>query len=75
MTDYFPKPINSTDEFFEKLEREGKVKYLDKPKHYEAMEKMNEGMVETMRESKRMQAESWISAGKTYIGINDYLLG
>ena len=69
------KKINSTDEFFEKLKREGKVKYLDKSKHYKAMERVNEGMEETMRESKRMQAESWISAGKTYIGINDYLLG
>jgi len=27
------KPINSTTEFFEKLKREGKVKYLDKSKH------------------------------------------
>ena len=60
------KKINSTDEFFEKLEREGKVKYLDKPKHYESMERVNEGMEETMRESKRMQAESWRRAGDFY---------
>ena len=61
------KPINSTDEFFEKLEREGKVKYLDKPEHYRAMEKMNEGMMETRREYLRMNIESERSARDCYL--------
>ena len=60
------KKINSTDEFFEKLEREGKVKCLNKPEHYRAIEEMNEGMRETRREYIRMNIESEISARDFY---------
>ena len=60
------KKINSTDEFFKRLEKEGKVKYLDKPEHYRAIEEVNEGMRETRREYIRMNIESEISARDFY---------
>lgn len=58
-----PKPINDTTEFFAKK----KSIKLNRPEDIEAMKRMNETMEQVMRDSKRMQIESEISASKVYL--------
>lgn len=70
---YFPKPINSTDEFYKKLRREGKVRTLNSPEDLERQKRMNEGLEEAHRLYLSMSAGSIISARECYIGINDYI--
>ena len=61
------KPINSTDEFFERLTAEGKVKDLNKPSHIQAMNKMNEGIYEDKTLYNSMNAGSIKSARDFYL--------
>ncbi len=63
---YFPKPINSTDEFYKKLEREGKVRNLNSPEDYKRQKEMNEGLEEDRRDYLSMNAGSIRSAGEFY---------
>lgn len=63
----FSKPINSTDEFYKKLEREGKIKNLNSSEDLERQKRMNEGLEETKRDYLRMNAGSIISAREFYI--------
>ena len=67
MIKYFPKPINCTDEFFEKLEKEGKVRTLNSRGHLERQKRMDEGLEETRIEYLRMNHGSIISARNCYI--------
>ena len=67
------KPINSTDEFFARLEKEGKVRILNSPEDYKRQKEMNEGLMKAKRDFLEMDALSNISARERYIGINDYL--
>ncbi|MBI2056969.1 hypothetical protein HYT91_01815 [Candidatus Pacearchaeota archaeon] len=60
------KQINKTDEFFKKLEREGKVKYLDSPEDLKTMEEMNKSMEETRRDFLYKNAMSERSARECY---------
>lgn len=64
--EYFPKPINSTDGFFKKLEREGKIKNLNSHEDLERQERLNELMEETRRLYLSMNSGSIISAGEFY---------
>lgn len=64
---YFPKPINNTDKFFEKLEENGKSKTLNSSEYIERQNRMNEGMAEVRRDFLRRDAGSIISARDFYI--------
>lgn len=67
MTEYFPKPINSTYEFFEKLELEGKVKKLNSFEDFQRQKKLDELSEEARREWIIMNANSINSAEQTYV--------
>ena len=45
------KRISHTEEIEKRLKKEKKVKYLDKPRHFKRMKKMNKAMDELKRES------------------------
>ena len=61
------KPINSTDEFFARLEKEGKVRILNSPEDYKRQKEMNEGLMKAKRDFLEMDALSNISARERYI--------
>ena len=60
------KPINYTDEFYARLEREGKVITLNRPEDFERQKIMNEINEEARRDYLRMNAGSIESARKCY---------
>lgn len=68
------KPINSTDEFYEQLRRDGKVILLNRPEDYARQERLNEACEETKRDYQRMNAGSIERAKNCYVGINDYYI-
>ena len=61
------KPINSTDEFFEKLTAEEKVENLDKLFHIQAMNEEYETMIECKTLYNSMNAGSIKSARNFYL--------
>ncbi|PIX32759.1 MAG: hypothetical protein COZ59_12285 [Bacteroidetes bacterium CG_4_8_14_3_um_filter_31_14] len=62
-----PKPINCTDEFFEKLAADGKVTTLNQPNHIKAINEVNSTMEETRRAFQEMDKQSQISASKVVL--------
>ena len=52
------KPINSTDEFFERLEKEGKVRNLNSSEDLERQNRLNELCLESREDYLRMDANS-----------------
>lgn len=71
---YFPKPINSTDEFFEKLEREGKVRNLNSPEDLERQNKLNEGCLEVRRDYLILNANSIRSARECFVSYFSFYM-
>lgn len=68
------KPINSADEFFEKLEREGKVTLLNRPEDYKKQKRLDELCREAKILFQSMNAGSIESAKHCYVGIGDYYI-
>lgn len=56
------KSISKTQEFEEQLQREGKITYLDEPKHIVIMVKMNEELRKVREEYRRREHLSWLRA-------------
>ncbi|NTW14397.1 MAG: hypothetical protein HGA31_05200 [Candidatus Moranbacteria bacterium] len=56
------KCISKTLEFEERLRREGKITYLDEPKHIAVLVKMNERLRKAREEYLRREHLSWFRA-------------
>jgi len=61
------KRISKTHTIKAKMKKEGKMSYLDQPKHFDAIVKMNDGLEEVRRDYQIKDKKSQISASSVVL--------
>jgi len=59
--------LTNAQRILKQLEKKGKVEYLNQPKYFKVMKKMNEAMDRIKKESKIKQRRSELSASKVVL--------
>ncbi|WP_090781886.1 hypothetical protein [Pedobacter sp. ok626] len=59
--------VSRTAEIYERLEREGKVSYLDQPEHIAAIDAMSDQMEEVRREYQVKDRNSQVAAASVIL--------